>query len=157
MPSAPPPPAGDSRPHLRRFARTDIADVLRIERESFPHDPYPERLFLLFERRDPALFLVATVEDRVAGYAVGAVEGPERGRVVSIAVESRVRRRGVGRKLSEELLRRLEAAGARRVELETRVDNAPAIGLWRDLGFRRVRLVPGYYSDGTDALLMERP
>lgn len=130
---------------------------MRIERESFPRDPYPERLFLLLQRRDPALFVVATMGERVTGYAIGAVEGPRSGRIVSIAVETASRRRGVGRALSKEVLRRLEAAGATRVALEARIDNSAAIRLWGELGFRRVAVVPGYYRDGTDALLMRRP
>lgn len=148
-------PSG-SELHLRRFDRQDIEAVLRIERDSFPRDPYPERLFLLLARQSPDLFLVAERQGRLLGYAVGAIDGSATGRIVSIAVEPSSRREGTGRQLSEELLRRFDAAGTDRVLLESRVDNEPAIALWRKLGFEVLGILPGYYSDGTDALLMRR-
>lgn len=142
--------------HLRRFRRDDLGAVLEIERSSFPQDPYPARLFLLLALREPALFLVAERDARVVGYAIGALDPGGTGRIVSIAVDPGKRRRGVGRRLSEELLQRLERAGADRVVLETRVGNEPAIGLWRQLGFEVAGTLPGYYGDGGDALLMRR-
>lgn len=144
------------RPLLRRFARPDMAEVLRIERRCFPCDPYPERLFLLLQRRDPSLFLVAIEEEGVVGYVIGATESGDGGRIVSIAVDPECRRRGAGTALAREILRRLTVAGASRVELETRIDNEPAIRFWRHLGFRPEGVVEDYYSDGTDALLMAR-
>lgn len=145
-----------ARLRLRRFAGADMAEILRIERRCFSADPYPEGLFLLLQHRDPSLFLVAVGKEGVVGYAIGVTEAGDGGRIVSIAVDPEQRRHGAGTALAREILRRLTAAGARRVGLETRVDNEAAIRFWRRLGFRPMGTVAEYYSDGTDALLMGR-
>lgn len=44
----------------------------------------------------------------------------------------------------------------RKVRLHVRVDN-PAQKLYFDLGYRVVKIVPKFYSDGKTALLMEKP
>ena len=48
------------------------------------------------------------------------------------------RRRGLARRLVEEAIGAGRSAGARRIGLQTEVDNAPALALYQELGFRRV-------------------
>ena len=52
------------------------------------------------------------------------------------------------------LLERLRGQGARRVSLEVRSRNAPAIALYRSLGFENEGVRPKYYRDGEDALVL---
>jgi len=47
------------------------------------------------------------------------------------------RRHGLARQLLSEVIRVGRAAGARRVALQTEVDNAPALALYENLGFQR--------------------
>lgn len=75
--------------------------------------------------------------------------------LISIAVLPEHRRRGIG----SELLRRVieEArrdAGVVSVYLEVRVSNEPAIRLYEKFGFRKARIIRGYYRDGEDAYVM---
>jgi len=140
---------------LRRFRPADIAAVLRIESASFPEDAYPEEFFRQLYHREPGLFLLALEKRRIIAYIVGAVDGLT-GRIVSLAVEPPYRRRGAGNALTEELLRDLRRAGVAWVDLETRVDNEAGIRFWERLGFKTMRLLPDYYNDGTDALLMRK-
>ena len=64
------------------------------------------------------------------------------------------RGRGLGRALVVALLERLRGQGARRVSLEVRSRNAPAIALYRSLGFENEGVRPKYYRDGEDALVL---
>jgi len=141
---------------LRTFQRSDLAEILRLEALSFADDPYPGALFLDWQRRSPSLFLVALGEGTIVGYVLAAVDKGD-GRIISIAVDPSHRRRGVGRQLAEEALRRLETAGADSIALETRLDNEASIRLWRRLGFAPVGTARSYYEDGADALVMSRP
>jgi len=45
---------------------------------------------------------------------------------------------------------------AKEVYLEVRVSNTPAIRLYEKLGFKIVKVLEGYYSDGENAYLMAR-
>lgn len=79
--------------------------------------------------------------------------------VLNIATRPEERRRGLARRL---LHLALEAAAplavtpdGGRAFLEVRVSNAPALGLYRSLGFERVGVRKGYYRDtGEDALVL---
>ena len=74
--------------------------------------------------------------------------------VHTIGVDPAYQGRGVGRRLLDELLN--FAAGAV-VHLEVRTDNAPAIALYRSVGFTQVGLRRRYYRvSGADAYTMRR-
>ena len=75
---------------------------------------------------------------------------------MNLAVRESMRRRGVGRALVTEALRRgLEQAASRAV-LEVRASNEPARALYTRIGFVQISSRPHYYTNPTeDALLME--
>jgi len=115
--------------------------------------------------RFPETFLVAEVDGEIQGYIMCRIEKgwSKRGKlhparlahVVSIAVMENYRRRGIGRALIAQSMDR-----ARRVYncdecyLEVRVSNEPAIHLYTELGFIKVKRNYGYYLDGEDAWVM---
>jgi len=75
--------------------------------------------------------------------------------VVSVAVMEGYRRRGLGRALVVEAMRRgRDVYGAGEGYLEVRVSNEAAIGLYDVLRFRKVKRNYGYYMDGEDAWVM---
>lgn len=77
------------------------------------------------------------------------------GHLVSIAVRAPYRRRGIGSKLLEETIRVMrEVYRTDSIYLEVRVSNEPAIRLYEKFGFRKARIVKGYYADGEDAYIM---
>jgi len=74
--------------------------------------------------------------------------------VHTIGVDPAYQRRGVGRRLLDELL---NFAADAVVHLEVRTDNAPAIALYRSVGFTQVGLRKRYYRvSGADAYTMRR-
>ena len=74
--------------------------------------------------------------------------------VHTIGVDPAYQRRGVGRLLLDELL---NFAADAVVHLEVRTDNAPAIALYRSVGFTEVGLRRRYYRvSGADAYTMRR-
>ena len=77
------------------------------------------------------------------------------GHLVSIAVRAPYRRKGIGSKLLEETIRVMrEVYKTDSIYLEVRVTNEPAIRLYEKFGFRKARIVKGYYADGEDAFIM---
>lgn len=73
--------------------------------------------------------------------------------ILSLALARAVRGRGHSRRLLSHHLQVLAHAGVARVHLEVEEGNAPAIALYRRLGFRESGRRPGYYArpDGTRA------
>jgi [ribosomal protein S18]-alanine N-acetyltransferase len=137
------------------FRRRHLARILRIERASFGAEAWPRKYFLEFYGDCRDFFIVAKVGGRIAGYAVACAE-KQNAEIASLAVHPDYRRRGVGDALMRHTLRGLKRAGVRRVELMVRTGNIAGAQLYRGLGFRRIRMVPRYYEDGGDGILMAR-
>lgn len=76
------------------------------------------------------------------------------------AIHPRIRRRGVGRQLLENLCRISHMRGARRVFLEVRATNDPALLLYQSCGFVPCGIRPGYYrsvsGEKINAITLER-
>ena len=51
---------------------------------------------------------------------------------------------------------RLRAAGCSSVELETAVDNLPALSFYKRHSYSVIKTFPRYYSNGVDALVLEK-
>jgi len=82
------------------------------------------------------------------------------GEILTVAVARAHRRQGLGWQLMDAVLRELHAQRADALFLEVDETNAPAIGLYRRLGFRQVGHRPNYYRSTehgpTGALVMRR-
>jgi len=138
---------------IRPFKREDLAAIQRIERLSFRREAYPAELFLAYHTWYPKTFLVAQLEDKVIGYAIGRVV-EERGEVISIAVLPEFRRKGIGTSLWRALREEFQRALVKEVRLHVRVSNEAAINFYQRLGFKKVHKEVAYYSDGEDAWSM---
>jgi len=100
--------------------------------------------------------MVAEVEGRVVGFAVGKVAAGV-GELESVAVAGEARRQGVGRALCVAVMGWCREQGAGTMELEVRAGSVGAIGLYEVLGFVKVGTRRGYYREPVeDALLMQR-
>lgn len=91
-------------------------------------------------RRDRALFLVAVAAGRVVGAVMGAYDG-RRGWVYHLAVEPVQQQAGLGRRLMDELERRMTRRGVEKVNLQVRADNRAVCGFYERLGYTDEHLV----------------
>jgi [ribosomal protein S18]-alanine N-acetyltransferase len=93
------------------------------------------------------------------GFILSRLAGGE-AEILSVAVASARRGRGLARALLNLHLRRLAGLGANAVFLEVDEDNEPARRLYRRAGFREVGRRAGYYQQGRDhaatALVLRR-
>ncbi len=132
-----------------------LDQVMIIENECFPSSPWPRRFFeeeLSLVGR--AFFFVALESENVVGYGGYCLVDDEM-HITNIAVKNGVRRRGIGRKLTELLIEDGLQRGVKAAHLEVRRSNLAAQGLYRALGFKQVGMRPGYYQqEKEDAILM---
>jgi [ribosomal protein S18]-alanine N-acetyltransferase len=137
------------------LASEHLARVQAIDQAS-QTSPWSEESFRVEIERPQGHFLVALGDGEVVGFA-GAWLVLDEAHVINVAVKPTLRRRGIARKLVQELLLRMAAAGATCATLEVRAGNDPAIRLYEAFGFRSVGRRKRYYPDnGEDALVMWR-
>lgn len=135
------------------LAEEHIDAIMKIE-EASNASPWSRKSFEQEISHGPSEFVVARVDGEVAGYA-GAWIVADECHVTTIAVHSDHRRKGLGRKLMEELLLRSRERGALCATLEVRAGNTAAIEMYKDLGFVPAGLRKAYYpNDREDALIM---
>lgn len=139
-------------PRLRRLTEGDLGAILALERASFPQPWTPEN-FLGELRRPITVPIGLAAGGGLAGQCFFWLLPPEI-HLLNVAVAPAFRRRGYGRRLMRAMLAIGRRAGGHTVFLEARADNAPALGLYEGLGFRRVGLRRGYYGGGVDGVSM---
>jgi ribosomal-protein-alanine N-acetyltransferase len=141
---------------LRRATPRDAPAMAAIDRAVSP-SPWSIAQFADACQVEPdtEYALVAEAGSAVVGFVV-CQQVLEDANIHNIAVAAAVRRRGIGRRLLQELLAQLPA-GVQRCLLEVRASNAAALALYRGLGFCEDGRRRGYYAcaEGReDAVLM---
>ena len=91
----------------------------------------------------------------IAGFIVAEAVRAS-GHIITIDVVASARRSGVGSLLLHATEDRLRAAHCRSVVLETAVDNIPALKFYKLHGYSVIKTHPRYYSNGVDALVLEK-
>jgi ribosomal-protein-alanine N-acetyltransferase len=136
-----------------------IGQMLEIEKTLFP-TPWTRGMF---EQELPAAprgdgpgsyAVVATLDDRVVGYAVAwfVEDGVH---LMNIAVNKAFQRKGMGRVLLNDLIDRAVAAKKLVIILEVRASNRAAREFYTEFMFTSFGIRPGYYADThEDAILM---
>lgn len=143
---------------LRPATPDDVSALLEIEDACFTQDRISRRSFRRFLESAGASCILASLDDRPAGYALLLFRsGTALARLYSFAMMPQMRGRGHARAL----LAAAEADAFARdrivLRLEVREDNAPARRLYESVGYRAHGRVANYYEDGCAALRMEKP
>ena len=136
---------------------TDLADILELERSGFARtEQWSERAWA-DELAAADRYVLARLDRdaRVIGVATFSCVA-ELADLHRVVVHPKARGTGIGASLVRAGLEWAAAVGARRMLLEVSPDNAPAVGLYRGLGFEPVSTRRDYYAPGRDALVMQR-
>lgn len=146
---------------IRPMQASDVDRVLEIAKSLTQAPRWPREMYETAVRPGGAPRRLALVAEEpesatVIGFAMASMVLPE-AELETIGVSSESQRRGVGRRLLEEIGRILAGAGVTKVILEVRESNSAARRLYRAAGFDETGNRPSYYIDPKeDALIMSR-
>ena len=79
-----------------------------------------------------------------------------KGHIITIDVRASARRHHIGSALLDAAEKRLLYSRCDAVRLETAVNNTSAISFYKRHGYDVIQAIPHYYSNGVDALLLEK-
>ena len=139
---------------IRPWLKSDNQAVENIERECFS-DPW--NISMIESTVSLAGFIGYVVEDNgeIVGY-IGSSYIFEDGEILLVAVRGDYRRKGYAEKLILTLFETLKNRGVEHIFLEVRKSNLPAKKCYEKCGFSVIGERKRYYSDGEDALIMEK-
>jgi ribosomal protein S18 acetylase RimI-like enzyme len=100
----------------------------------------PEHLKMLTDK-SPDLFVVAQKDGRLAGTVIGGWDN-WRGHIYRLAVHPDFRRRGLARALTDEIERRLQARGARRIYALAATKQEMGVKFWESLPYEKSKDIP---------------
>lgn len=136
----------------RAWEYADLNTIAALEAENFS-DPWNVRM--LAESFLSGRFFGSLLEEDGAVTAYGGMTVvADEAEIQIVCTPEMYRRCGRGGKIVDDLSEEAARRGARRIFLEVRVSNAPAMLLYLKKGFRGVYARSRYYGDGEDALVM---
>ena len=133
---------------------SDINQLRELDRICFDKDQWPLLELLAVLTLPGIIRLKVDVDGVMAGFIGGDIHHSEGiGWVTTIGVRPEYRRRGIAQAL---MIACDEAMAQQVVRLSVRRSNLGAQKLYTELGYKFVEVWHNYYSDGEDALIMEK-
>ena len=139
---------------LHQFDEGDLDSLMDFLDDNLTEN-YRKEVFLNIKKKWPDGFLLIKDQQKIIGVGCGAILPNEKLRVLIIALEKEYQGRGLGTKLMDQMINAAMIFGITKVTLEVRKDSQ-AINFYRKLGFSSVDVLPCYYQDGCDGIVMER-
>jgi len=150
---------------LRKFEADELKRITYINHTCLPEN-YSDYFFLDLHHRFPETFIVAEENGEAVGYIMCRIESglsslgfhglAKKGHIVSVAVLSQHKRKGIGEALVTKALENMRLYKAKQCFLEVRVTNTPAVNMYKKLDFQISRTIRGYYADGEAAYVMTK-
>jgi ribosomal-protein-alanine N-acetyltransferase len=156
---------------VRKYRPQDFRTLWKIDQSCFPpgisYTPFELKTFIhrwgsftLVAEAEPAARpgteeTKADISHAILGFLVGE-RRRRSGHIITIDVRSEARRHRVGTALLESAESRMRLWNCDLIRLETSVDNLAALSFYKRHGYTITKVVPRYYSNGLDALVLEK-
>jgi len=145
---------------VRKYQPADFQRLLEIDQSCFVAGiAYSTQELRYFLAMPTAISLVGVNGDRILGFVVADRFRPRRasrsiGKIITIDVAPEAQHGGMGTLLMSSAEHELKQAGCDYVSLEVAVDNDPALNFYKKHGYTVLKVLPRYYLDSIDGLLM---
>lgn len=145
---------------LRKYQPKDFSRLLAIDQSCFvegiAYSPEEMRYFL---GMPTAITLVGLLDEVVMGFVIADRFRPRRasrsvGKIITIDVAPQAQHSGLGTSLMSSAEAELKQTGCDYVSLEVAIDNEPALRFYKKHGYSVLKVLPRYYLDSIDGLLM---
>ena len=135
------------------FAETsDIEAIARMEKEYFSDSWSENSIKIQVENKK---VMVIKFAGELIGYCIFMTAADE-GEILRIAINHKIRKAGLGKKLLLASIEEMEKSGANEIFLEVRASNESAIALYESVGFSEIGIRKSYYDNGEDAILYKK-
>ncbi|WIJ25311.1 ribosomal protein S18-alanine N-acetyltransferase [Devosia sp. RR2S18] len=145
--------------HVEMGQDGDAAELARIHKTGFFRGWSAQEFAEFLAERNTPIYVACDAKRRIAGFALIRIAADE-AELLTIAVDPKWRGKKIGRALLHATFQDLMLSPAKRMFLEVEEQNAAAIRLYRNEGFREIARRDGYYArvDGSaaTALVMAR-
>ena len=138
---------------IRIATSNDLADILSIEKKVFKHPWSKEQLSWELNSQPVAENYVMIARGNMVGYLFSHVVDDDV-QILNIAIDIPFQHKGYGEQLLSYFLDQFNTDSS--IHLEVRKSNFPAINLYLKFRFHEAGTRKGYYSDGEDAIIMQR-
>ncbi|MEW6050612.1 MAG: N-acetyltransferase [Candidatus Zixiibacteriota bacterium] len=146
-----------SEPTIRPATLADLPRIEQLEADCFGEDRFTRAQLRYLLTKANCTPLALDLEGRLVGSAFMLWrKGSRVGRLFSIAIDGRIRGKGLGAFLLTACEQAAIKRGCRTISLEVRADNKAAIGLYKRFGYQITGDLPGYYADGANGLAMRK-
>ena len=136
---------------LRKYELRDVEVIVEIENKTLHNS-----LGVDFYKRDLenplANHYVYELDNKVIGFVSSYFDG-EIIEILNYCIDPLYQSKGFGTKLMNDFFNQVKALSA---ILEVRSSNVKAIGLYQKFDFKTIRVRKEYYSNGEDALFMQK-
>jgi ribosomal protein S18 acetylase RimI-like enzyme len=139
---------------ISKFKADDLDDLM-IFLDSNLEENYEKKVFLNIRQRWPEGFLIIKNTKKIIGVCCGAILANDKLRILILVLQEDYQGKGLGKQLMNLMIKESSIFGIKKVTLEVRKDSK-AITFYRKLGFSSVDVLPCYYQDGCDGIVMEK-
>ncbi|WP_421789501.1 ribosomal protein S18-alanine N-acetyltransferase [Hyphobacterium sp.] len=138
---------------IQEAAKSECGILAAIHAECFPRGWSGMEFAALIAQ--PGVFALKWGDASLTGFILVRCVADE-AEILTLAVDPASRGNGLGRALVKQAEAESLSRGCTRFFLEVSDQNAPAIALYEQLGFEPSGRRANYYSDGSDARIMEK-
>jgi ribosomal protein S18 acetylase RimI-like enzyme len=145
---------------VRQYQPQDFSRLLEIDQSCFVAGiAYSKEEMRYFLSMPTAISLVGLQDEQIVGFIIADRFRPRRasrsmGKIITIDVAPQAQHSGLGTLLMSAAEGELKSAGCVYVSLEVAVDNEPALKFYKKHGYSVLKVLPRYYLDLIDGLLM---
>ena len=139
----------------RPFNPVDVPAMVEMVQETFT-ETYPSHLWVEIAGYWPDGFIMLLDGNEQIGALVGVMDSEGSARVLILVVRPQHRGRKYGAMLLERFFDACRERGLKSITLEVRKGNGGALKFYEAGGFKIVRELPCFYTNGDDAWQMQK-